>query len=73
MAMVSGALITSPLCFVSKSCDSRKHAFQFLFSRSLAIKKPFFMSENWKFSGDDGVGAGSSSRFQVSCKVQVVS
>lgn len=70
MAMVSGALIASPLCFVSKSCDNRKHAFQFLFSRRLVIKKPFFVSENCEFSGG---GAGLSSRFRVSCKVQVVS
>lgn len=73
MAMVSGALIASPLCVVSKSCDSRKHAFQFLFSRRLVIKKPFFVSENCEFSGGDGGGAGLSSRFRVSCKVQVVS
>lgn len=70
MSLVSGALITTPLSFVSKSCDKRKHASQFLFSRSLSIKNPFWLQENCKFSGGDGVDAGSSSRFRVSCKVQ---
>lgn len=74
MAVISGALITTPFSFITKSCDNRRHAFQFLFSRSLPIKSPFCLKEKCKFGGgDDDVDAGSGPRFRVSCKLQVVS